>query len=116
MRVRKNGLKAFWVSRRILKWRRKAYSNSFKENNYAKWKNLNNYHEYLQTPHWKKLSAEYKIKFPKCEVCRVNPTKDIHHKTYARLGRERYWDLMCVCRSCHFNLPHPYRRKFNSSS
>jgi 5-methylcytosine-specific restriction endonuclease McrA len=59
------------------------------------------YREYLLTPHWKQLSSEYKAKFPICEVCRHNPSTQVHHKTYKRLFHEQYWDLIAICESCH---------------
>lgn len=36
-----------------------------------------------------------------CELCRQCHGDDLHHKTYARLGRELPDDLAFICRACH---------------
>ena len=41
---------------------------------------------------------------PVCVVCGIEwglPTGDLHHRTYRRLGQERFEDLSPVCRDCH---------------
>lgn len=71
-----------------------------------------NYEEYLKSATWqarrRKLTRHYASK---CFCCGAIPTVeqplDLHHVTYARLGRERPGDLVAVCRSCH-DLIHGY--------
>lgn len=36
-----------------------------------------------------------------CECCEYYPAKEIHHKTYERIGQELDADLIAVCRFCH---------------
>lgn len=35
-----------------------------------------------------------------CQVCGSQATQ-VHHRTYARVGRERLSDLLALCRDCH---------------
>ena len=37
----------------------------------------------------------------RCQRCGAPGPLDVHHLTYARLGRERPGDLLAVCESCH---------------
>ncbi len=37
----------------------------------------------------------------RCQRCGARGPLDVHHLTYARLGRERPGDLLAVCESCH---------------
>ena len=37
----------------------------------------------------------------RCQRCGAPEPLDVHHLTYARLGRERPGDLLAVCESCH---------------
>lgn len=44
---------------------------------------------------------------PTCRVCGAPWTLrsgDLHHRTYARLGEERWTDLIPLCRTCHTEL------------
>ncbi len=44
---------------------------------------------------------------PTCAVCGGCWTLrngDLHHRNYERLGRERFDDLMPLCRACHEHL------------
>lgn len=100
MKLRKNIWKSKKLYNRSLK-KKKKLSTYFGESKYAKENRIKYYREYLETPHWKKISAEYKEKFPICEVCRKNNSSQVHHKSYQRLGHERYWDLIAICRDCH---------------
>lgn len=40
-----------------------------------------------------------------CAICGKSRNIEVHHKTYAREGRELLDDLVVICRSCH-NLQH----------
>jgi hypothetical protein len=37
----------------------------------------------------------------RCQRCGAPGPLDVHHRTYARLGRERPGDLLALCESCH---------------
>lgn len=82
-----------------------AYESDPTPDNEAMWRRAITISKYLQTPRWKNLadrkreSAGYK-----CEKCGDSPGPgmlDVHHKTYDRLGHERWADLEVLCRSCH---------------
>ncbi len=61
------------------------------------------YSEYLMTPEWDERrrrhlrSAGYR-----CQVCNATNTRlNVHHRTYATIGEERYVDLLVLCEDCH---------------
>jgi len=44
---------------------------------------------------------------PGCIACGAGWTlrhRDLHHRTYERLGREQFGDLISLCRPCHIEL------------
>ncbi len=60
------------------------------------------YKEYLQSDHWKATKKRYYASRKKeCWVCGSTVGIDLHHKTYANLGRERIHDLVPLCRNHH---------------
>lgn len=61
--------------------------------------------EYIKSEHWK-IMREKALGYygRKCYLCGVKSPSaqiDIHHNTYARLGRELLSDLIPLCRGCH---------------
>lgn len=60
------------------------------------------YAEYLQSQHWHEFRARYKANGLRmtCLVCSTGPIQ-LHHQTYARLGREQFDDVIPVCRTHH---------------
>lgn len=57
---------------------------------------------YLKTEHWKYLRARALARWGGyCENCGTAPALEVHHRTYARLGRERLEDLTPLCSPCH---------------
>lgn len=61
------------------------------------------YYEYLKTEAWqvKRMDHLRKSGF-KCQICNNGKTiLDVHHRTYSRLGKEKYEDLIVLCRECH---------------
>lgn len=60
------------------------------------------YADYLRSEHWAATKARYAASaLPKgCWVCGHCPA-DLHHRTYARLGREHLPDLLPLCRKHH---------------
>lgn len=60
------------------------------------------YRAYLQSPHWKEVSAQCKERYDnKCAICGSTEDLNVHHWTYERIGDEHPQDLICLCRSCH---------------
>jgi hypothetical protein len=59
------------------------------------------YHEYINSPRWKKRADRIKKRVGCCSVCKSTNNLNVHHKTYERLGRERNKDLVVLCRDCH---------------
>ncbi len=60
------------------------------------------YRAYLQSPEWRALRVQV---FDRCEgiceVCEDSPAMEVHHLTYARIGKEELRDLLGVCELCH---------------
>jgi 5-methylcytosine-specific restriction endonuclease McrA len=59
------------------------------------------YWKYLKSEKWIEKSKKYKTKFPICECCRKNKSVNVHHQNYLNVGKEKYWDLIALCRECH---------------
>ncbi len=61
------------------------------------------YKEYLQSDHWRTFRKQYFLERNSkgCEFCKANVPLDLHHRTYARVGREKSSDVIPLCRSCH---------------
>jgi 5-methylcytosine-specific restriction endonuclease McrA len=74
------------------------------------------YVEYMASPEWFDRRDEWIAQWrtrtgvaPFCLVCLTAwhaESDDLHHVTYARLGRELFADLMALCRPCHRDLHH----------
>lgn len=64
--------------------------------------NKQQYQQYLNSPHWQKMRL-LKLKQVgfKCQHTGSREKLDVHHLTYARLGREGLNDLMVLQRACH---------------
>ena len=45
-----------------------------------------------------------------CQACLEAPAQDVHHLTYCNIGDELMYELISVCRDCHFNRIHKYRK------
>ena len=60
------------------------------------------YAAYLQSPHWQATrAAALRRAGYRCQQCGATGRLDVHHRTYARLGREAAGDLVALCRECH---------------
>lgn len=60
------------------------------------------YDEYLRTRHWQQQrDLALRAAADCCQLCNADKGLDVHHRTYARLGRERPADLIVLCRACH---------------
>jgi hypothetical protein len=73
------------------------------------------YQSYLNSVHWRNFKKAYynsnlfksRIHFgginSKCVCCQIpNKPLDIHHISYKRIGNERMFDVIPLCRDCHF--------------
>lgn len=60
------------------------------------------YWDYLKTEAWKLKAdaAKRRAKF-RCQVCNSKKNLQAHHRTYARLYKERPEDLTVLCAECH---------------
>ena len=63
------------------------------------------YREYIESEEWRRKAVQAKERAGwRCQVCNRRGdevTLDAHHRTYARLGRERPDDITVLCRECH---------------
>ena len=61
------------------------------------------YQDYLKSKQWADLKTKFrkKIKTRRCQFCGAMGELHIHHRTYVRLGRERFKDLVQLCDPCH---------------
>lgn len=60
------------------------------------------YNEYLTSPLWReRRNLIIQRAKGRCEVCQARAAYQIHHLTYARVGRELPDDLVAVCDRCH---------------
>jgi hypothetical protein len=60
------------------------------------------YADYLQTEHWltTRKRALHRAGF-QCKACEATKALNVHHLTYANLGRENETDLIVLCQPCH---------------
>lgn len=61
------------------------------------------YDAYMRSMEWQMVKQRWRndpLRPHACERCGDTPY-DLHHRTYARLGRERLSDLEALCRACH---------------
>lgn len=74
-------------------------------------KKVTDYGEYLLSKKWKKTrkKALRRAGF-KCNGCGSTKHLEVHHKTYARVGREDPSDLEVLCRTCHGER-HPFHEE-----
>lgn len=57
---------------------------------------------YLRSEHWqatRKVALE--AAGHRCQVCNGAQRLDVHHRTYANVGKEQPGDLTVLCRGCH---------------
>lgn len=60
------------------------------------------YKDYLLSKEWKALKNK-KLRYAKhkCEDCGSKEFLQVHHKTYKRIFREKFIDLIVLCDICH---------------
>lgn len=60
------------------------------------------YDEYLKSDHWQHMRRIAREHYgDQCALCGKTDGLDVHHRTYARRGREMLKDLTVLCRDCH---------------
>jgi hypothetical protein len=64
------------------------------------------YEEYLESPHWRELSANVRSK--PCRDCGATEHLAGHHMSYERLGHELPSDVIPLCSSCHYKFHQHY--------
>lgn len=65
------------------------------------------YSEYMKSDKWKAIRLKVlKRDNNLCQACLDAPAQDVHHKTYENIGDELMYELISVCRYCHFNRIH----------
>ncbi len=77
-----------------------------------------NYTDYLKTKHWKTVrAAMILLNEAKCAMCNHEESfygldclseLEVHHKHYKNKGREKYEDLLLLCRSHHETIYRTY--------
>lgn len=91
------------IERRTRSWRR---DNRLRQLGYK------SYRAYIGSLEWRALRADYWADphTPKdCAVC-GNEARILHHRTYERVGAERFEDLAPFCDTCH-SLVHALERR-----
>jgi hypothetical protein len=92
------------VSDYYRRWR--AQSRQEREDADAAW--WRRYEEHLSSPAWHELRRKVFARCAGvCEGCRDRRAVQVHHLTYARLGREMLFDLVAVCLECHDSIHRP---------
>ena len=67
------------------------------------------YENYLLCPEWKR-KRQFIIKRDKiCQGCLDAPIHDVHHLTYANVGKEFMYELVGLCRECHSRCHKKYK-------
>lgn len=63
------------------------------------------YSDYLRSDAWKRRAAKIMQRAGgTCEGCLTLPATEVHHLTYAHLGREFAFELVALCGSCHHRI------------
>ena len=66
-----------------------------------------NYKIYIGSDKWKAIRLKVlKRDNNVCQACLEAPANDVHHLTYDNFGDELMYELISVCRDCHFNRIH----------
>lgn len=65
------------------------------------------YYEYLKSDHWDEKKHEIMERDKHiCQIC-GKPAFDVHHLTYRHRDKEFNFELVALCRQCHYNEYHP---------
>ncbi len=85
------------------------------------------YLDYIKSTAWRSFRvawwAEYDREHPErvCYCCgkpqsALKRSLELHHRTYERLGRERWDDIVAVCRSCHSAITKMHRTRYQTKN
>jgi len=90
---------AMWL--RVWHWRRRlAERRPLSDRERRRWERF--YRQYRRTWHWLRLRQKvWRRAGGVCERCGSTGNLQVHHRTYARLGRERLEDLELLSGGCH---------------
>lgn len=85
----------------LLKWQQEAAEKAAAAD--KAWRERYNAH--MNSPEWFALRRKVLDRAGgTCEGCGVRKATQVHHLTYARLGREMLFDLVAVCSQCHESI------------
>ena len=60
------------------------------------------YKDYLTTKHWTELKKVIKEQYSHaCSLCVSRENLHVHHRSYTRIGREFWGDVILLCAKCH---------------
>lgn len=60
------------------------------------------YDAMIRTPRWFMFARKVREFWGgRCAACNAVGAKDVHHRTYERMGREEFTDCVLFCRECH---------------
>lgn len=60
------------------------------------------YREYMHSDAWQRRRRRALVRAGyTCQHCGADRNLEVHHLTYARLGKERPADLLVLCHACH---------------
>lgn len=59
------------------------------------------YEQYRQGSWWRTFSRLTVQSHKYCAHCGFRHELNVHHRTYERLGREEFSDVIVLCKSCH---------------
>lgn len=60
------------------------------------------YLDYLKSKKWKSIRIKlFEMRGHRCELCGGNKVIQVHHIDYIRIGNERPFDLVVLCKDCH---------------
>jgi hypothetical protein len=63
------------------------------------------YYDHLNSFKWQQLRAKvFNRARLECEGCGERPAVEVHHTTYKHLGNEFLFELLALCRDCHFRV------------
>lgn len=79
--------------------------NDEQQNKNKEWRKK--YVDHLQSDKWQAIRLKVlKRDNNLCQGCLEATATDVHHITYANLGDELMFELLSLCRDCHFNRVH----------
>ena len=68
------------------------------------------YDEYIHSDEWKVKRNKILTRDDyECQICSVDAT-DVHHLSYAHFKREYDFELISLCKPCHINRYHPWKK------